>query len=217
MRDVVYYAQLAIESLVGVFGLRLYEEPRFDVVARIEPAIEVRRYDARLAAEVDETETDEAARGRAFSALFEYIAGANIGRDAGEKIAMTTPVEVATPRAEKIAMTVPVETSRTGPGTRMRFFLPAKYTFESAPRPTDPRVRLVEIPAGSVAVLRFGGRPSDSDIEQRREALLRAIEASRWTAAGDATTLFYDAPFTLPFVRRNEISVPVVPRDAENP
>lgn len=213
MRDVLYYAQLAVESFVGIFGIRIYEEPRFTVLDRLDAGIEVRRYEPRLAAEVDEPGTDEEGRSRAFSLLFEYIAGANVGPERGEKIAMTAPVEVAR-RSQKVAMTVPVETSREGPGTRMRFFLPAKYTLASAPTPTDPRVRLVEVPAESIAVMRFSGLADDGDVARRRDAMLEALATSDWTVAGDVTTLFYDAPFTLPFVRRNEVSVAVVPRDA---
>lgn len=46
-----YYATLGIESVVGFFGIRLYEEPPYVVRDRIGKAIEVRLYAPRLAAE----------------------------------------------------------------------------------------------------------------------------------------------------------------------
>lgn len=211
MRDVLYYAQLALESVVGVFGVRLYEEPRFAVVDRPAEGVEVRRYDPRLAAEVEEEGVDDAARNRAFSALFAYIAGGNAGDAGAEKIAMTTPVEVGA-GAERIAMTMPVETAGDdGLRTRMRFFLPAARA-RAAPRPTDPRVRLVELPAETFAVRRFGGRAGAADVARQRARLQDALEGSAWKPAGEPVTLFYDAPFTLPFARRNEVAIPVVPR-----
>jgi hypothetical protein len=211
MSNVLYYATLAIESVVGFFGVRLYEEPRYAVEARLDGGVEVRRYEPRLAAEVEVTgATPDDESERAFRALFEYIAGANAGSAGGEKIAMTAPVEVAR-EPEKIAMTVPVEKTRSGAGTRMRFFLPARFTRETAPTPHDARVRIVELPPETLAVLRYSGTAPDDEIARRGDELLRALEGSRWRTDGDPVSLFYDAPFTLPFVRRNEVAVPVSP------
>jgi len=52
-QSISYYAVLALESLVGLFGIRLYEEPRYDVIDRIADRVEIRRYAPRLAAEVE--------------------------------------------------------------------------------------------------------------------------------------------------------------------
>lgn len=38
-----FYATLAIESALGVVGIRLYEEPRFEVIERIGDRVEIRR------------------------------------------------------------------------------------------------------------------------------------------------------------------------------
>lgn len=210
MSNALYYATLAIESVAGFFGVRLYEEPRYAVESRLAD-VEVRRYEPRLAAEVEIAgATPDEESERAFGALFEYIAGANAGSAGGERIAMTAPVEVAR-EPEKIAMTVPVEKTRSGAGTRMRFFLPARFTRGTAPAPKDPRVRIVELPPETLAVLRYSGAASDDEIARRRDELLRALEDSRWRPDGEPVSLFYDAPFTLPFVRRNEVAVPVSP------
>ena len=111
LRDVLYYAQLVLEATLGVFGLRIYEEPRHHVLATLGDGVEIRRYAPRLAAETEVAGDDVEARSRAFRILFAYIAGANAG-------------------AEKIAMTAPVETAPGAGGVRMRFFLPARYTAE---------------------------------------------------------------------------------------
>ncbi len=199
-----YYAALALESAVGVFGIRLYEEPRYSVIDRVGGSVEIRRYAPRLAAEV-EAPAGEAGRGEAFRLLFAYISGANRGAPADNKIAMTAPVELR--ETERIAMTVPVQTAETDGVVRMRFFLPTSFTRETAPAPTDARVTLVTAPEETVAALRFAG--TGSDLKARQNDLIAALAKSRWQAAGAPYALFYDAPFTLPFLRRNEAAVAV--------
>lgn len=121
---------------------------------------------------------------------------------------MTVPVSVREP--ELVAMTAPVE-SAEGDGTmRMRFFLPAKYSLESAPKPLDRRVQLVTVPAETIASLRYSG--SGRDFARRQSELMTVLEDSDWEPLGQPYTLYYDAPFTLPFVRRNEAAVSVTRR-----
>ena len=208
LRDIIYYAQLAFESVIGVVGIRFYEEPRYDLLAALPAAIEIRRYAPRLAAQVELPEDGDQARDEAFRLLFRYIAGANVS---AEKVAMTVPVATEAAR-EKVAMTVPVETAQAEQRLRMRFFLPARYTAATAPRPEDARVRIVPVAAETVAVLRFSGRGSEPERERRKAELLAGLAGSAWRPVGDPSLLFYDAPFTLPFVRRNEAAVGVEPR-----
>lgn len=215
MKDALYFAQLALESVLGVAGIRLYEEPAYAVLATLAPQVEVRRYAPRLAAEVEvdvpedaARENDRAGRDEAFRLLFRYIAGANRAGDAPGRIAMTMPVETAQASA-RIAMTAPVET-RVGAGrVRMRFFLPASFTRADAPVPQDPRVRLVDMPAETLAVLRFSGSLDLREEARRQAELLETLAATGWQARGTPIAYYYDAPFTIPFLRRNEVAVPV--------
>lgn len=205
LRDIVYYAQVLLEAAVGVVGIRPYEEPRYAVLATLPDGVEIRRYAPRLAAQVEVPGDGAEARNEAFRILFRYITGANV---AAEKIAMTVPV-ATNPRAEKIAMTVPVATAPGDGGLRMQFFLPARYTGETAPRPADERIRIVPVAEETVAILRFSGRGTAEELAQRKAELLEAIAATRWRASGEPAILFYDAPSTPPFLRRNEAAVRV--------
>ena len=108
---------------------------------------------------------------------------------------------------EQVAMTVPVQTSQSNGLVRMRFFLPAKFSRENAPMPVDDRVRLVTIPAETIAILRYSG--SGIDRVQRQAELTAALAPSPWRRSGEPYTLNYDAPFTLSFLRRNEAAVAV--------
>jgi len=190
-----YYSVLAIESALNVIGVRLYEEPRHTVIDRIEE-VEIRRYVPRVAAVVDFSQ-NAVDRNDAFRLLFDYISGANAGSD---HIAMTAPVEF---RGERLAVATPAQSSEA----RMSFFLPAEYGMATAPRPRDPRVRIEAVPSQKVAVLRFAGLGGVSPLRQRQ--LLNRLTRSRWRAVGDPFMYYYDAPFTLPFLRRNEAAVVV--------
>lgn len=207
-RAIASLAAAVLLSGCSVFGIRSgYEQPPSTVIERIGETVEIRRYDSRLAAEATiEAGSAEAGRNEAFRLLFDYISGANKGQS---EIAMTAPVEVGT-EAEKIAMTVPVEAAAADKGRyTMRFFLPSSYTRVTAPEPTDPRVRIVELPEMTVAVLRFSGSWDEEQLERRKAELLKALETSDWRPAGTPTSLFYDPPWTLSFLRRNEVVVPV--------
>jgi hypothetical protein len=71
-------------------------------------------------------------------------------------------------------------------------------------------VRIVPVPAATVAVLTFTGSPSPQHVAAEQERLSRALETSAWRPTGPPVALFYDPPWTIPFLRRNEVAVPVV-------
>lgn len=121
---------------------------------------------------------------------------------------MTVPVQSARD-GEQIDMTVPVETDRSGNGFRMRFFFPAKYTAETAPAPTDPRITLEVLPATELAVLEFSGFWNARILKEQKRKLAVVVERSDWHATGAPVEMFYDPPFSLPWLRRNEVAVPV--------
>ena len=192
------------------FGVRSgYEQPAYQVLERLGPDLEVRRYAPRLAAEVSlEAEDYGEGQNATFRVLFDYITGANRTRD---KIDMTLPLETHAGSAE-IAMTVPVQTERTGEGhTRMRFFLPGSYDLAMVPEPEDPRVRIVRLPAQTFAVLRFSGFRGEGRLAAKKAELIGALDASPWRAAAEPTAYFYDPPWSVPFLRRNEVAVAVSP------
>ena len=127
-----------------------------------------------------------------------------------ESIAMTAPVVQA--RSESIAMTSPVVQKSTGAETwSIQFIMPSKYTMDTLPQPNDPRVRLVEIPARTFAVVRFSGLGRQDAVAKHEQALNAALAGSSWRASGDVVTWYYDPPWTVPFLRRNEVARLVEP------
>jgi len=197
-----YYSVLTVESALGVFGVRLYEEPRYAIVERLPEGLEIRRYQPRLAAAVVSPKPGPEGRNEAFRLLFAYIAGANT---TAARVAMTAPVLVEEPT--RIAMTAPVQIDAAGPGTRMLFFLPAEFTAQTAPVPKDPRVKILLQEAETVAVIRFSG--TVTDVSVRKRALMQSLGGTTWKPSGEPYYMGYDPPFTIPFLKRNEVAVAV--------
>ena len=189
--------------VAGLGAANLYQRAAtetvpYTVVARLDD-VELRRYPESV---VVETAADS--QSAAFRRLFRYITGANEGET---DIEMTAPVELSANEAT-ISMTAPVEIGGDD-DNRMRFYLPAEYDIERAPRPTDDSVELLEIPARTLAVRRFSCRPTEARIDRETEALLETLDAANVPLAGEPFFMGYDAPWTLPFLRRNEVAVEV--------
>jgi len=200
---------VALLSACSVVGIRSgTEQPTYEVVATLADDLEIRRYGARIAAETDLDGDGSEARNQAFRTLAGYIFG---GNRAQSKVAMTAPVE--TERSQSIAMTAPVEGGGVDGRRTMRFFMPATYTMETLPVPDDERVRLVEIPGQTLAVLRFSGERDAEAIARRQAELLARLGGTAWQPQGAPSSFLYDPPWTLPFLRRNEAVVAVVRGD----
>ena len=161
-----------VVSALSVIGIRTEQQPAYTVKERV-GEIEIRQYVPRFAAETTvDAADDSAARSEGFNILAGYIFGKNHDK---REIAMTAPVETNTGR--KIDMTAPVETSAAQAGKMtMRFFLPPDVTPANAPVPNDSRVRLVQIPAQTTAVLRFSGSWTVEAIAEKQSELVRKAE-----------------------------------------
>lgn len=183
------------------------EKPAYEVIGQDGP-VEIRRYAPYLVAETFVEGDFDQASGEGFGRLFRYITGANVG---SAKISMTAPVGQAAgqPAGEAIDMTAPVGQAAAPGGYWVSFVVPSAYTLATVPKPTDPRVRIREIPARVVAAFTYSGSWSEAR-DRRVEANLRAaIGAQGLVPVGEPELARYDPPFTPPFLRRNEILIPV--------
>ena len=190
------------------------EQPEYTVLYR-DGAIEYRQYQPYLVAEtVVANPADYGDAGNeGFRRLFQYISGANSGRTS---IDMTAPV-ARKPSSEKIDMTAPVQRIEAADGWKVSFMLPTSYTLETAPIPTDGRVRIAEVPGRLMAVVRYSGRWTERNLLARTDELRAAVAAAKVDAIGDFESAAYDPPYMLPFMRRNEVMVEVnrLPASAE--
>jgi hypothetical protein len=183
------------------------EQPRYDVETKIGD-VEIRSYDPRIAAQTVVRGDEEHARSEGFRRLAGYIVG---GNHAKSKIAMTAPVsQLRSEAGVRIAMTAPVSQELSGQDCWViRFFMPAKWTLDTLPEPDDNAVELVTVPAETAAALRFSGYPRPHAVAEQTEKLVRLLRDTEFEPVGSPQAWFYDPPWTVPFLRRNEIAVNV--------
>jgi hypothetical protein len=183
------------------------EEPKYQVVTQ-DGAYEVRTYGARIVAETWVTGNLSEASNAGFNKVAGYIFGKNRRNDGkSASIAMTAPVTVS--QSTKIDMTAPVTTQAEADGYRLQFVMPSQYTLATLPVPLDPAVKLREIAPVTYAVIRFSGWCGENKVKDRTAALRAWMAQRHLTARGAPELARYDPPWQLPFLRRNEVLIPV--------
>ncbi|MDO8286664.1 MAG: heme-binding protein [Rhodoferax sp.] len=183
------------------------EEPKYEIVVQ-DAGFEVRRYAPFIVAETWVDGDMDAASGKGFRAIADYIFGNNKSPQsaASSKIAMTAPV-VMQPAREADGM---VGAQRW----RVHFVMPSEYTLASLPTPTNGAVTLREVPATLVAVAKYSGFNTERRIHEETLALAAWMETRKLAAVGTAKLARYDPPWTLPMWRRNEIHMEMLPSTA---
>ena len=170
------------------------EEPVYQVEKAWEAEqIEIRAYAPRIMAVTGMNEDSDSG----FRVLAGYIFGGNA-------------------EEQKIAMTAPVQQTMAGE-KEMAFMMPAEYALKDLPQPEDQRVSFHEAPAYTAAVIQFSGWASAEKAAENWQQLQRFLIAEGIDITGEPTLNQYNPPWTLPFMRRNEIIVPVaLPLNAVN-
>lgn len=181
------------------------EQQRYRVVDK-RGDVELREYEACVVADVTVTGDVEQAGNAAFRPLVTYISGANQSKTS---LAMTAPV-IQQADGERLAMTAPVLQESTGPRTwTVSFVLPGDRPLSDYPVPTNPQVTLRPLPAERAAALRWSGRWTAGNLAQKTQQLRDAMNEEGWEAAGEPRWARFDPPWTPPFMRRNEIVIPI--------
>jgi hypothetical protein len=197
---------LLAAAAYAVFSVIRLEKPAYSVVYE-SGGIEYRQYEPYLVSEtvIEQARDYRAAGNEGFRRLFRYISGGNASQT---KVAMTVPVAQAE-TSQKIAMTAPVQQTEAAEGWRVSFMLPSEYTLETAPQPTDERVKIRAVPGKLTAVLRYSGRWTESNYAKKRAALLEALQQASVTPIGAVQSAQYAPPATPGFLRRNEVMVEI--------
>lgn len=189
--------------LGGYLTVRNVPMSKYSVVAE-KDGYEIRQYEPYILAE---TPMQDESGNSGFRELFAYISGANT---ANSKLAMTTPVlQSGGQEGKKIAMTAPVLQTESAGGAVMAFVMPPGLKLEELPRPTSAKVTLRAVPGLKAAALRFSGWGSKGKVSRKTRQLEAALERDGLRAAGPPETAFYNPPFTAPFMRRNEVLIPL--------
>ncbi len=183
------------------------EEPNYTVIEQADE-YELREYDAMIVAEVLVSGEMDEASSKGFRLIADFIFGNNTASNGTkEEIQMTAPVTIE-PRSEKINMTKPVTIKEEEGKWRVHFVMPREYTLDSLPTPNKKEVNLRQIPALKYAVIRFSGFTDETKIADKTAKLINWMNSKGLSANGLAQLARYNPPWTLPFMRRNEIMIP---------
>lgn len=191
-------------SLWGYFSSRVENTQYF--VLESKTGYEVRLYPEHIVAQTTVKGSYKEALNKGFSIVAGYIFGGNTKR---ESIAMTAPVVEKKPVSESIAMTAPVMANIEGESHTIAFGMPKNYTLETLPTPDDPRVKIVTIPEKKMAAIRFSWMRTDARVQSKKQELLDALKKDNVLVIGEPQYAGYNAPWTPPWMMRNEVLVEV--------
>lgn len=116
--------------------------------------------------------------------------------DESAKIAMTTPV---------MMQKAPQDNDKSK--WRVQFVMPSHYTMQTLPKPNNPDITLTELPVETFAVVKFSGMAGAETVAEKTAALQAWMQSQNLTATGTPELARYNPPWTLPFMRHNEVMI----------
>ena len=189
------------------------EEPNYTVLSQMDD-FELRRYDKQLVAQTLVSGDQDSASREGFKVLADYIFGNNTAATGGSsKISMTAPVTMqpnnkkSDSESQKIAMTAPVSMQQDDGKWRVQFTMPSKYTMQTLPKPNNPNITITEVPAQTYGVIKFSGLAGSKKVATKTEELQSWMQTQNLTITGEPELARYNPPWTLPFLRRNEVMI----------
>lgn len=199
------FSLLILSTGCSLFGIRTTEELSYKVIKH-EGDKEIRLYDPYLVAKTVVQGSYKEAQSQAFRILAGYIFGKNTKK---QKMSMTSPVIYRQSRpSEKISMTAPVIQSVSGEGHEMAFKMPSKFSLKDLPQPDDSRISFEEIPSRFVATIRYSWLAGEKVNQEKAEELNQWLETETdYEMVSIPKFAGYDPPWTLPFLRRNEVLI----------
>lgn len=194
-----------LNSACSFIGIRREETPAYKILEK-EDNKEIREYQPYIKASVTVSGSYDEAVDQAFKKLAGYIFGKNKKK---KSITMTAPVLVKT-ESQPIPMTAPVFIHQSNGLLTMSFIMPAKFTLEDLPIPDDHDISFAPTEKELFAVIRFNGRISEKIHQKRQQELSQWLrQFKNYKENGTGVFAGYDPPWTIPFLRRNEVMIPL--------
>ena len=160
-----------------------YESASYQVLKPISTRIEIRKYEQMILAEVKSNHHED----DAFRILFKFITGKN---EKNQDIKMTTPVFQEVGDGENV----------------MSFVMPAQFKLEDLPKPQDEKIKFRVIKDQKFIAIKFSGFRSEKNYQKYADRLKEAAKENNINADFEnPIRATYNPPWTLPFLRRNEV------------
>ncbi len=191
----------------SVFGVRSAPTPDYQVLVEDKDK-QIREYDEYIVAKTTVSESNyDDAQNKAFRRLADYIFGKN---KTNTEMKMTTPVTQKNNSSETLEMTAPVLQSEGENSRTMSFIMPKEYTMESLPAPKDSRIEFEKVPKRTMAAIRYTWSENKERNQKKAQELLDWLKKQpKYKQVASPVYAGYDPPWTLPFLRRNEMLIEV--------
>ncbi|WP_316227281.1 heme-binding protein [Bradyrhizobium sp. SZCCHNR1047] len=171
------------------------EQPKYDVVLR-DGDFEIRAYAPMIIAQAEVQGARKPAIEEGFRIVGAYIFGAN---QAKAKIAMTAPVQ------QQASATIAPADGVASDRWSISFVMPSNWSLDTLPPPADARIKLTAQSAQRMVAITFSGSTSDGIIADKTHQLRDYAQRKGLTVTGSPLLAFYNPPWTLPMLRRNEV------------
>ena len=220
-----YFLSFLLIVAVVYFGFLFFfdysiESPNYEVTMELGRNIEVRQYESYYQAYVSYENGEY--ENQAFRKLFNFISGENTVSSSGdsESIDMTAPVKLDMTAPVKLDMTAPVKLDMTAP-VKLDMTAPVKdYGFDGMAfvmpsdfneniLPNDSKVEIQKVEGQKLAVIRYSGFMSESKMNKKYLELIAVLDQNSIAYEKGAVFAAYNGPYTLPFLRRNEVWVQI--------
>lgn len=163
-----------------------YETPEYQVLEK-EGDLELRQYETYYTAAVEQ---DGLSDDNGFRQVFDFISGNNVSH-------------------EKIAMTIPVINEMKPGNITTEFVMPHKYSLENIPEPNNPKIIIKKIEGRLTAAITFSGTVHEKEVRYYEQLLTEWLDKKNLKPSGAFKLARYNAPFSLPFLRRNEVLIDI--------
>ena len=196
---ILIVATILVGALVTGPIMSNVETPSYKVI-QSKGKIEIREFDPMVIAEVQVVGRRKDAISSGFKLLADYIFGNNISQEN-----IDTTATIQQPASEKIAMTAPVQQQLANDSWLVSFVMPSEYNLEDLPKPKNIEVKLKNVPVKRFVTIQFSGTSSDENLAKHKKLLVEFIKNNSISVTGTSKYAFYNPPWTLPLMRRNEV------------
>jgi len=165
-----------------------YEQPKFKLISKTD-SYEIRSYNASIAIDGPTATSND---GNGFRNLARYI---GVG---------ATPYN---DKEEAISMTAPVVTYNDGNNARMQFILPSALS--QPPNPLNKDLEIKERESAVFAVFTFSGKYDHIEAVPKKDEFVKMLKKDSVPMIEPIEWEFYryNPPWTLPWLRTNEIAI----------
>ena len=158
---------------------------QYKIIEKITDNIEIRAYEELILATVTNIKPD--GEDDNFRVLFKFISGGNQDQ-------------------QKINMTSPVLRQKIANKNIMSFIMPDDLILNNIAKPNNNNIKIHKLTHNKFIVIRFSGRASNKNFILKEQILLNEVQKNGFQLAADKPIwAYYNAPWVLPFLKRNEV------------